>query len=99
MTGAATLPMIELRTSSSWEVLALVPESSASSVRAGQVVQVSVPSAKLTAVPGTIEEVLATPVTTADGDMYEAVVTIASHWADPPLDGMTANVSLPQKAG
>ena len=49
--------------------------------------------------PGTIEEVLATPVMTADGDMYEAVVTIASHGADPPLDGMTANISLPQKAG
>jgi multidrug efflux pump subunit AcrA (membrane-fusion protein) len=99
VTGATTLPMIELRTSGSWEVLALVPESSASSVRAGQAVQVSVPSARLTAVPGTIEEVLATPVTTAEGDMYEALVTIASHRADPPLDGMTANISLPQKAG
>jgi hypothetical protein len=26
--------------------------------------------------------------------MYEAVVTIASGGADPPLDGMTANVAL-----
>jgi hypothetical protein len=99
MTGATTLPMIQLRTSGSWEVLVLVPESAASSVRTGQAVRVSVPAARLAAVSGTIEEVLATPVVTADGDMYEAVVTIASHGADPPLDGMTANISLPQKAG
>jgi hypothetical protein len=65
-------------------------------VRAGQAVVVSVPAAGLTGVAGRIREVLATPVSTADGDMYEAIVTVAGHGADPPLDGMTANVALAQ---
>jgi multidrug efflux pump subunit AcrA (membrane-fusion protein) len=100
MAGSATLPMIQLRISGSWEVLALIPESTAPSVRAGQAVQVSVPAAGLGALPGTVQEVLATPVATADGDMYEAIVTVASHCcsshgANPPLDGMTANITLP----
>jgi multidrug efflux pump subunit AcrA (membrane-fusion protein) len=97
VTGSLTLPVIQLRTSPSWAVLVLVPESSAAAVRAGQPVAVSVPAAHLTGVQGTISEVLATPVTTAEGEMYEAIVAITSHGSDPPLDGMTANVHL--KAG
>ena len=97
VTGSLMLPVIQLRTSPGWEVLVLVPESSAAAVRAGQAVGVSVPAAGLTAVQGSISEVLATPVTTAEGEMYEAIVTVTSLGPDPPLDGMTANVHL--KAG
>jgi multidrug efflux pump subunit AcrA (membrane-fusion protein) len=114
MTGSATLPMIQLRISGSWEVLTLIPESTASSVHAGQAVRVSVPAAGLGGLSGVVREVLATPVATSDGDMYEAIVTIASrccsshccsnhccsnHEADPPLDGMTANITLLPDAG
>jgi len=91
-TTAATLPMIQLRTSGGWQVLMLVPEGTAATIRAGEPVRVSVPAAGLSAVPGTIRGVLAAPVSTADGDMYEAVVTVASRRADPPLDGMTADI-------
>jgi multidrug efflux pump subunit AcrA (membrane-fusion protein) len=94
MSVSATLPMIQLRTSGAWQVLVLVPEGSAAAVRAGQPVRISVPAAGLAGLAGVIKEVLANPVVTADGDMYEAVVTIASGGADPPLDGMTANVAL-----
>ena len=97
--ASATLPVIQLRTSPSWEVLVLVPESSAASVRTGQPVSVSVPAASLTAIRGIIQELLATPVRTADGDMYEAIVAVTSRWADPPLDGMTANVTLDRRSG
>lgn len=96
--GSAILPMIQLRTSGAWQVLALVPEGSAAAVRAGQPVRVSVPAAGLRGQAGVIKEVLATPVLTADGNMYEAVVTIAGRGAEPPLDGMTADVSLPPRA-
>jgi multidrug efflux pump subunit AcrA (membrane-fusion protein) len=100
VSGSATLPMIQLQVSGSWEVLVLVPESTAPSVRAGEAVHVSVPEAGIAGVPGIVQEVLAAPVATADGDMYEAVVTVSGHCcsdhgADPPLDGMTANVTLP----
>jgi multidrug efflux pump subunit AcrA (membrane-fusion protein) len=99
MSGSAVLPMIQLRTSGDWQVLALVPESSATAVRAGQRVRVSVPAAGIAGQAGVIKEVLAAPVLTADGNMYEAVVTITGGGADPPLDGMTADVALQPPAG
>jgi multidrug efflux pump subunit AcrA (membrane-fusion protein) len=103
VSGSATLPMIQLQISGSWEVLVLVPEGTAPSVRTGQPVEVSVPAAQVTDVPGVVQEVLAAPVSTAEGEMYEAVVTVArnrssDHGADPPLDGMTANVTLSAQA-
>jgi multidrug efflux pump subunit AcrA (membrane-fusion protein) len=103
VSGSATLPMIQLQVSGSWEVLVLLPENMAPSIRAGQAVQVSVPEAGIRAVHGVVQEMLAAPVSTADGDMYEAVVTVASdccsdHGAEPPLDGMTANITLPAQA-
>jgi multidrug efflux pump subunit AcrA (membrane-fusion protein) len=99
VTGSATLPVIQMRTSRSWEVLVLVPEGLAASVRPGQPVRVSVPADGLGAVPGDVQEMLATPVSTSEGDMYEAIVTVRRHWSDPPLDGMTADVTLAQRGG
>ncbi len=100
MTGAATLPMIQLQISGGWEVLALIPASTAPSVRTGLAVRVSVPAVGLGGVPGVVQELLAAPVATAEGDMYEAIVTVASrsHGAEPPLEGMTANIALPPDA-
>jgi multidrug efflux pump subunit AcrA (membrane-fusion protein) len=98
VTGSATLPMIELRTSRSWEVLMLVPAGAAGSVWPGQPVRVSVPAAGLADIAGSVAQVLATPVSTADGQMYEAIVTVAGSRAGPPLDGMTANITLSHPA-
>jgi multidrug efflux pump subunit AcrA (membrane-fusion protein) len=99
MSGSAVLPAIQLRVSADWQVLALVPESSAAAIRAGQAVRVAVPAAGLAGQAGVIKEVLAAPVLTADGSMYEAIVTITGRGSDPPLDGMTANVALVPPAG
>jgi urease beta subunit len=94
-TSAGQLPLIELRTSSAWEVVVLIPGNSAAGVRPGQAVTVSVPAAGLRAVRGQVNELpAANPVQTADGVAYEVVVTILGHRADPPLTGMTADVTL-----
>ncbi len=92
--SALALPVVALRTVSSWQVIVLVPESSALAVRPGQAVTISVPAAHLNAVRGRIGELLATPVATGQGIAYQAVVDVLSRRADPPLSGMTADVQL-----
>ena len=93
--NAGQLPLIELRTTSAWEVVVLIPGNSAATVRPGQAVTVSVPAANLQAVRGRVSELpAASPVQTANGVAYEVVVTILGHPADPPLTGMTADVTL-----
>ncbi len=93
-TSSSALPVIALRTSSSWQVAALVPESSVSKVTAGERVFISVPAAHLTAVPGRISEVLPNPVSTSDGIEYQALVSVAGRVDASPLSGMAANVRL-----
>jgi membrane fusion protein, macrolide-specific efflux system len=93
--SAGQLPLIELRTSSAWEVVVLVPGTSASSLRPGQVVTVSVPAAHLQGLRGRVQRLPgAGPVSTASGVDYEMVVTILSRRSDPPLAGMTADVLI-----
>jgi membrane fusion protein, macrolide-specific efflux system len=89
------LPLIELRTSPAWEVVVLVPGSTASSLRPGQAVTISVPAAHLEGLHGRVQRLPGTsPVSTASGVDYEMVVTILSKRADPPLAGMTADVLI-----
>jgi multidrug efflux pump subunit AcrA (membrane-fusion protein) len=90
----SALPVIALRTSNAWQVVALVPESSAHGIAGGDHVIISVPAADITSVPGTIEEVLPTPVSTSAGLAYQAVVTVDGSTSTVPLDGMAANVRL-----
>jgi multidrug resistance efflux pump len=90
----ASLPVIALRTSSTWQVSVLVPQGSAASVRPGQAVTIDVPAAGLAAIPGRVDEVLGTPVATAQGLDYQAVVTAADHQGYAPPGGMAANVQL-----
>jgi multidrug efflux pump subunit AcrA (membrane-fusion protein) len=92
--GSASLPVIALRTSNTWQVSALVPEGSVGSVRPGQIVSIDVPAANVTAVPGRIQEVLGTPVATSQGTGYEAVVTVLDPQQESPPSGMAANVQL-----
>jgi len=95
--GPATersLPVIALRTSSTWQVSVLVPEGSVSGVRLGQVVRIDVPAAGITAAPGRLQAVLDTPVATPQGMSYQAVVTVPDRQQYPPPTGMAANVHL-----
>jgi len=88
------LPMIALRTSTSWEVTALVPENHISSVRAGQSATISVPAVGLQHVRAVVRQVAPTPVSTSAGTAYQVTLTVTGHRRITPLDGMTADVQL-----
>jgi membrane fusion protein, macrolide-specific efflux system len=92
--SVASLPVIALRTSDAWQVTVLVPESSVATVRTGQVVTIDVPAAGISGVPGRVQELLATPVSTYQGTGYEAVVTVFDRRQGDPPGGMAANVEL-----
>ena len=90
----SALPMIALRTSGSWQVTMLVPESGIQQVHPGQAVTVAVPAVGLRAVRGTIQQLSPTPVSTSIGTAYQAIVRISGRQRVTPLGGMTANVQL-----
>jgi multidrug efflux pump subunit AcrA (membrane-fusion protein) len=93
-TTQSALPMMALRTSSSWQVTVLVPESEIQQVHGGQAVTVAVPAVGLRGVRGTVQQVSPTPVSTSIGTAYQAIVRISGHQRVTPLGGMTANVQL-----
>ncbi len=88
------LPMIALRTSTSWEVTALVPESHISSVRAGQLASISVPAVGLHLVRAVVRQVAPTPVSTSAGTAYQVTISVTGHRQVTPLNGMTADIQL-----
>jgi multidrug resistance efflux pump len=88
------LPMIALRTSTSWEVNALVPESHISSVRAGQKATISVPAVGLQHIAAVVRQVAPTPVSTSGGTSYQVTLSVTGHRQITPLDGMTADIQL-----
>ncbi len=93
-TNDSSLPVIALRVSSSWEVVALIPESMVHSIKPGQAVTVSVPAEEIKGVHGQIQEVLPTPAASAAGPVYQATISITDSVPDPPLDGMAASIEL-----
>lgn len=88
------LPMIALRTSTSWEVNALVPETHIAAVRAGQHATISVPAVGLQHVAAVVRQVAPTPVSTSAGTAYQVTLSVTGHREVTPLDGMTADVQL-----
>jgi membrane fusion protein, macrolide-specific efflux system len=90
----AYLPVIALRTSGTWQVSVLVPESSIGDVRTGQAVTVDVPAAGLSGISGRVEELLTTPVATSQGIAYQAVVTVLDQRQVSPPSGVAANIQL-----
>lgn len=92
--NATALPVIALRTSSSWQVAALVPESAVFRLTPGRRVTIGVPAAHLTSIPGRISQVLSNPVSTPQGNEYQALVTVVGHVDAQPLAGMSADVRL-----
>ena len=96
--SASSLPVIALRTSSSWQVAALVSEGEVSKLRSGERVTISVPAVDISRVPGRISEVLSDPVSTSQGDEYQVLVTVVGHVTRLPLSGMAADVALESPA-
>jgi multidrug resistance efflux pump len=90
----STLPVLALRTSTTWTVVALIPESAASRVSQGRAVTISVPAAGITNLPGKIDELLPSPVTTSQGTAYQAVIKITRHVKREPLNGMAVDIRL-----
>ena len=90
----SSLPVIALRVSSTWSVVAYVPESSVSSIKSGEAVTVSVPADRIKNVPGSVQEVLPDPVSSPSGPLYEAMISISGSVSTPPLSGMAANIRL-----
>lgn len=92
--SATSLPVIALRTSNSWQVTMLVPENSVGAVKTGEVVSIDVPAVGLSNVRGRVQELLGTPIATAQGTGYQAVVTVLDQQQGSPPSGMAANVQL-----
>ncbi len=92
--SGSSLPVIALRVSFSWSVVAFVPEARVSGIKVGQAVTVSVPAARIKDVRGHIQEVLPNPVQSSTGPQYQAIVAITSTVPTPPLNGMAANIEL-----
>jgi membrane fusion protein, macrolide-specific efflux system len=92
--AATPLPVIALRTSSTWQVTVLIPENSVTHVKQGQAVTIDVPAAGLAGVTGLVRELLATPVATSQGVAYQAVVSVTGLGKDSPPTGMAADVQL-----
>jgi multidrug efflux pump subunit AcrA (membrane-fusion protein) len=90
----SSLPVIALRVSSSWSVVAYVPENSVSAVRSGERVTVSVPAAGIKNVRGSVLEMLPDPVQSSSGLLYQAVISISGSVSNPPLNDMAANIEL-----
>lgn len=94
VTSGSALPVIALRVSATWYVVALISENSVSAIKAGQHVTIGVPAARISGLPGQIDEVLPTPAATSGGAVYQAVVTLTRRAADLPLNGMAADIQL-----
>jgi len=92
--SGSALPVIALRVSATWQVIALIPENSVSAIKPGRQVTISVPAAQISGVRATIDEVLPTPASMSGGTVYQAVVTLIGHAAGLPLNGMAADVRL-----
>jgi multidrug resistance efflux pump len=92
--SGSALPVVELRTSTTWHVVALIPESQVSSVKPGQAVTISVPSSHIQDVKGQVQEILPTPTSTPSGLAYQAVVSVTGKATAQPMDGMAADVRI-----
>jgi multidrug resistance efflux pump len=93
-TANTSLPVVALRVSADWQVVALIPEGSVSSCQAGRKVTISVPTDRITNVAGQVQQVIPTPVATAQGPYYQAVIVITGHTVSAPLNGMAADIKL-----
>jgi multidrug resistance efflux pump len=92
--SGSTLPVIALRTSTTWQVVALIPESTISRIKPRQIVTIGVPAAHIKDVRGKIAAVLPTPIPTSAGTLYQALVSITGRATNLPLSGMAADIQL-----
>jgi multidrug resistance efflux pump len=92
--AVASLPVIALRVSTAWQVIALIPEDSVSEVKPGQKVTIDVPTARIADLAGQVQQLIPTPVSTAQGLFYQAVITVTGRTAAAPMNGMAADIQL-----
>jgi len=92
--AVSSLPVIALRVSTAWQVIALIPEGSVASIKAGQKVTIDVPTARITGLTGQVQQLIPTPVSTAQGLFYQAVITVTGRMANLPMNGMAADIQL-----
>jgi multidrug resistance efflux pump len=92
--AVASLPVIALRVSTAWQVIALIPEGSVSDVKAGQKVTIEVPTARITNLAGQVQQLIPTPVSTTQGMFYQAVITVTGRATAVPMNGMAADIRL-----
>jgi len=97
--GSGLLPVIALRTTATWHVVALIPENEVSHIRAGQRASITVPAAGLSGIRGSIEDILPMPVSTSSGIAYQAVVAVTGHTKTLPMDDMAANIRFGRSGG
>lgn len=90
----SSLPVIAVRVSTAWQVVALVPEASVAGIKAGRRVTITVPTAHIAGVTGQVEQVISTPVSTPEGLYYQAVITVTGRAAAAPMNGMAADIKL-----
>lgn len=93
-TQAGLLPVVSVRTSSRWQLLAQVPEKGLRSVHVGSRVSIHVPAVRLDHFGGRVTQVLPSPVMASGSVMYRVLVSVNSATRTPPLPGMTADVRL-----
>jgi multidrug efflux pump subunit AcrA (membrane-fusion protein) len=92
--GTMSMPVIALRMSTNWQVVMVVPANATVAVKPGEAVTIAVPAANLSGVRGQIEELLPTPVRTAQGVDYQALVSVPGYEPAPPFNGMAAELRL-----
>jgi multidrug resistance efflux pump len=92
--SGSSLPVIALRVSSSWQVIALIPENAVQGIKQGQAVEISVPAARINDVRGQFEEVLPNPEISSAGTFYQVAVAVNGTVPNPPLDGMAASIQI-----
>ena len=79
--AVSSLPVIALRVSTAWQVIALIPEGSVAGIKAGQKVTIDVPTARITGLTGQVQQLIPTPVSTAQGLFYQAVIIVTGRMA------------------
>ncbi len=92
--AGSSLPVVALRVSDAWQIVALVPEGSVSGIKTGQKVTIAVPTVGIKGMTGRVQQVIPTPVSTAQGVFYQAVITVTGRAANVPMNGMAADIQF-----
>jgi hypothetical protein len=71
-----------------------IDDDAVARIKAGQKVTINVPTARIAGVTGRVQQLIPTPVSTAQGLFYQAVITVTGRVANAPMNGMAASIQL-----